>query len=68
MVRPLKLPPVYRTFKGWMQDISSVRNYEELPENAKIYLEAMAKLIGVPIGIVSVGPSREQTIVLTEVF
>ena len=51
-----------------MQDISSIRNYEELPENAKIYLEAMAKLIGVPIGIVSVGPSREQTIVLTEVF
>ncbi|MGP1600064.1 MAG: adenylosuccinate synthase [Dialister pneumosintes] len=63
-----QVTPVYRTFKGWMQDISSIRNYEELPENAKIYLEAMAKLIGVPIGIVSVGPSREQTIVLTEVF
>ena len=63
-----QLTPVYRTFKGWKQDISGIRKYEELPENARAYVEAISELTGVPIGIVSVGPSREQTIVVKEVF
>ena len=46
-----QLTPVYRTFKGWKQDISGIRKYEELPENARIYVEAIAQLTGVPIGI-----------------
>ena len=63
-----KITPVYKTFKGWKQKISGIRNYDELPALCKEYLEGISKLIGVPIGIVSVGPSREQTIVLKDVF
>lgn len=63
-----KVTPVYTTFAGWQQDITAIRRYEDLPENARAYLEGISKLIGVPVGIVSVGPSREQTIVLKDVF
>lgn len=63
-----KAQPVYETFEGWQEDISAIRDYDKLPANAKKYVEAISKLTGVPIGIVSVGPSREQTIVVKEVF
>lgn len=63
-----KVTPVYTTFAGWQQDITAIRRYEDLPKNAIAYLEGISKLIGVPVGIVSVGPSREQTIVLKDVF
>ncbi len=63
-----KVTPVYRTFPGWKTAISDIRSYSELPEKARNYLEAVSELIGVPVGIVSVGPSREQTIVVKDVF
>lgn len=63
-----KVTPVYRTFPGWETKISDIRTYDELPENCRYYLEQISKLIGVPLGIISVGPSREQTIVLKDVF
>ncbi len=63
-----KVTPVYRTFQGWKTSISDIRSYDALPENCRYYLEQIAELIGTPIGIVSVGPSREQTIVLKDVF
>ena len=63
-----KVEPVYETFAGWKTDISSVRRYEDLPENARRYLERMAQVTGIELGIVSVGPNREQTIVLKNIF
>ncbi len=63
-----KVTPIYRTFPGWKTKISGIRKYEDLPEKCRFYLEQISELIGVPLGIVSVGPSREETIVLTEVF
>lgn len=54
--------PVYKTFKGWMKDISKVRKYEDLPENAKIYLSYLENYLETKISIISVGPDREQTI------
>lgn len=56
------LEPVYETHKGWNEDISLVRKYEDLPENAKKYLARLEELMGVKISIVSVGPDRHQTI------
>lgn len=56
------LEPVYETHKGWGQDITGIRKYEDLPENAKKYLERLEELLDTPISIVSVGPDREQTI------
>lgn len=56
------LEPVYETHKGWMEDISGIREYEKLPLNCRKYLERLEELLGVPVSIVSVGPDREQTI------
>jgi adenylosuccinate synthase len=42
--------------------LSNIRKYEDLPENAKKYIAKVEDLIGAPIGIISVGPDREQTI------
>lgn len=56
------LEPVYETHAGWMTDITGMKNYDELPVNAKRYLARLEELIGVKISIVSVGPGREQTI------
>jgi len=63
-----KVEPVYETFEGWKQDISAIRKYEDLPENAKIYLKRMTEVTEIDLGIVSVGPNRKQTIVLHEMF
>lgn len=56
------LEPIYETHKGWGQDITCVRKYEDLPLNARKYLERLEQLLDTPISIVSVGPDREQTI------
>ncbi len=63
-----EVEPIYEELPGWSEDTSGIRNYEELPENCRRYLERLAELVGVPLGIISVGPSREQTIVLHEVL
>ena len=63
-----KVEPVYETFAGWKSDISKIRRYEDLPANAKKYLERMAQVTGIKLGIVSVGPNRDQTIVLEKIF
>ncbi len=56
------LEPVYETHKGWGVNISNVRKYEDLPENARKYLERLEEILETPISIVSVGPDRDQTI------
>ena len=61
-----EVEPVYETFPGWKTDISGIRSYDALPKNARKYLERMAEITGIALGIVSVGPSREQTIVLAK--
>ena len=63
-----QVEPIYEEFDGWMTDISAIRYYEDLPENAKKYLERLSQVAGVELGIVSVGPNREQTIVLHELL
>jgi adenylosuccinate synthase len=61
-----EVEPVYETFEGWNTSISKVRKYEDLPENAKKYLERMAEVTGINLGIVSVGPNRDETIVIAK--
>ena len=63
-----QVKPVFEEFKGWMTDITGVRNFEELPIEAKAYLKRLSEFAGVELGIVSVGPNRKQTIVLKEFF
>ena len=55
--------PIYETLPGWKQSTSDCRSWDELPENARGYIQRIEEITGVPIAIVSVGPEREQTIV-----
>ena len=56
--------PVYETFEGWSEDITSVTNFDDLPENAKKYITAIEDFIEIPITFISVGPERNQNIVI----
>lgn len=56
--------PICETHPGWAEDISGIREYDKLPENARKYLERVQELVDTPIQIVSVGPGRDETIVL----
>lgn len=60
--------PVYESLPGWKEDLSKIKTYDELPENAKRYLNRIEELTGVPVAIISVGPGREETIVLDNPF
>jgi len=54
--------PLYQTLPGWHEDITKARNFEQLPDNAQRYVEYIEGLLGRPIRMIGVGPSREQVI------
>jgi adenylosuccinate synthase len=60
--------PVYESLPGWAEDISTVKQFRDLPLNAKRYVQRVEELTRVPVDIVSVGPGREETIVITNPF
>ena len=53
--------PVYEEFEGWQTCTCDIRKYEDLPVQARTYLERLEEVTGIPVGIVSIGPGREQT-------
>ena len=57
-----KAKPVYKTLPGWKCEIRGIKNYEDLPENCKKYIETIEEEIGVPITMVSNGPGRDEII------
>ena len=63
-----EVEPVYEELPGWQADITGIRRYEDLPLNARRYVERLSECAGARLGIVSVGPDREQTIVLEPMF
>ena len=56
-----KVKPVYEELPGWQTDVTGVREIADLPENARKYLDRISELVGRPVGVVSVGPDRQQT-------
>lgn len=58
--------PVYVELPGWKEDISGMTSYEELPDNAKNYIKKIEEITEVPVGVVSVGPDRQQTIIISD--
>ena len=60
--------PVFEEMPGWQEDITNVTSFEALPLNAQNYLRRIEELIGAPIVIFSVGPDRDQTILLKELL
>ena len=59
-----KLKPVYKTFKGWKEEIKGITKFKDLPKNCKKYISFIEKFLGVTIKIVSTGPERGETIIL----
>jgi adenylosuccinate synthase len=58
--------PVYETLPGWFEDISACKTWDELPANAKAYVEYLEKISGARVSAVGVGPGRDETIVRHE--
>lgn len=58
--------PVYKTFAGWQTDCTKLTRAEEFPQALKDYIAFIEKELGIPVAVVSVGPDREQTIVIGE--
>ena len=64
----LKVKPFYKTFAGWKTSTKGIRNLEDLPSNAKIYIHAIEDFIGAEIASISTSPEREDTILLKNPF
>ena len=60
--------PVYEEVDGWDQDLSAIRHYDDLPVNAKRYIQLLQELIGVEFILISVGVEREEIILLKNPF
>ena len=60
--------PIYEVLDGWDEDITKARSYEELPENAKKYIEFIENYLGINVYLVSVGPERSQNIIRKDLF
>ncbi len=56
--------PIYEEYDGWMSDTTEARKWEDLPKNAQIYCKRLSELVGAPIKYVSVGPERDQIIIM----
>lgn len=59
---------VYEELPGWSEDLSNVKSLDELPSNARHYLERISQLSGIPIAIFSVGRNREQTNLVRPIY
>ena len=64
----LNVKPVYKTFKGWKSKTQGIRKFEDLPNNAKIYVKAVEDFIETKISSISTSPEREDTILLIDPF
>ena len=63
-----KIRPVYEEVAGWQEDISGIRRFEDLPVEARDYIKRIEDISGVEANIVSVGPDREETLLLSNPF
>lgn len=61
-----KIKPIYETLDGWKSDTLGATKIEDLPKNARKYVEFLSNSIGVEIGLISTGPERDQTIILQD--
>lgn len=62
-----KCEPIYEEFEGWDDSVANARSYDELPENAKKYLNRISEFTNTRIAVIGVGPKRNQTITIDEI-
>ena len=60
--------PVYKSFKGWKTELTNIKNYEDLPDKAREYISFIEDYTETPVGIVSVGYRREETMIRKDVW
>ena len=64
----LKVKPIYKTYDGWKSSTVGIKNFDELPKNAKIYIQDLEKFIETKISSISTSPEREDTILILDPF
>jgi adenylosuccinate synthase len=62
------LEPVWEEFEGWQEPVSGARNVADLPANARRYMQRLEELVETEIVIASIGPDRDQTILIKNPF
>ncbi|MAE42980.1 adenylosuccinate synthase [Candidatus Woesearchaeota archaeon] len=60
--------PVYEELNGWKENLTNIKDFNDLPANVKKYIKRIEELLGIPVCVVSLGPGRDQTIVLKKEF
>lgn len=63
-INPDEVQPVYETFEGWPGDLTGLRNVADIPASLLAYVKMIEEEVGVEVSILSVGPDREQTLIL----
>ena len=64
----LKVKPIYKSFEGWKSSTKGIKNFEKLPENAKIYIKELEKFIETKVSSISTSPERNDTILIEDPF
>ena len=64
----LKVKPIYKIFKGWKSSTKGIKDFEKLPENAKVYIKELEKFIETKISSISTSPERSDTILIESPF
>ena len=64
----LKVKPIYKTYDGWKSSTVGIQNFDDLPKNAKIYIQDLEKFIETKISSISTSPEREDTILIQDPF
>jgi adenylosuccinate synthase len=68
LVEAERARPIYESLPGWQEDIRGMTSADRLPDNARRYIERIEALAEVPAALLSVGPGREETIIVRELF
>ena len=64
----IEVKPIYKTFKGWKMSTKGIKNFDELPKNAKIYVNELEKFIQSKVSSISTSPERNDTILIEDPF
>ena len=62
------ITPIYEELPGWDEDIRTCRSWDQLPDTCRAYIRRVEELVGAPVGLVSVGPGRDEVIVCDPLF
>jgi adenylosuccinate synthase len=63
-----KVTPIYEELPGWQEPTTDVRNFDDLPKQAQAFVRRVEQLMGCPVDLISVGPEREQAVIVNPIF